>query len=160
MKSSLLLCVALAISSGFVLVAGYPRNSEDEEYVLVNNKCQCVTVTSKFVPSKENPGEEILERNIRILVPLKARENISDPLSPLRTTFVYRMTELCKKCDPVEIELGGEIYQAQQSTSCDEPETCYTYNRDKCYTTTFPFRYHGEIRNVQAALTPASCYAD
>lgn len=49
------------------MLAGYPRDPEDEEYVLVNNKCQCVTVTSKFVPSKENPGEEILERNIRIL---------------------------------------------------------------------------------------------
>ncbi|KAM6266833.1 immunoglobulin J chain [Spheniscus humboldti] len=159
MKSSLLLCVALAVSLGFVLVAGYPWDSGDQEYVLVNNKCQCVTVTSKFVPSKENPGEEILERNIRILVPLKARENISDPMSPLRTTFVYRMTELCKKCDPVEIELDGEIYQAQQSTSCDEPETCYTYNRDKCYTTTFPFLYRGETKNVQAVLTPASCYA-
>uniref|UniRef100_A0A8D0FJ79 Joining chain of multimeric IgA and IgM n=1 Tax=Strix occidentalis caurina TaxID=311401 RepID=A0A8D0FJ79_STROC len=111
----------------------YPQDSEDNEYVLVNNKCQCVTVTSKFVPSKENPDEEILERNIRIL---------------------------CKKCDPVEIELGGEIYQAQQSTSCNEHETCYTYNRDKCYTTTFPFYYHGELKEVPAALTPTSCYAD
>ncbi|NWI70533.1 IGJ protein, partial [Todus mexicanus] len=143
-----------------VHIAGYPWDSEDKEYVLVNNKCKCVTVTSRFVPSKENPEEEILERNIRILVPLKARENISDPMSPLRTTFVYRMTELCKKCDPVEVELGGEIYQAQQSSSCDEPETCYTYNRDKCYTSTFPFRYHGEIKKVQAVLTPESCYAD
>ncbi|KAK2546131.1 immunoglobulin J chain [Columba livia] len=159
MKSSLLLCVALAVSSGFVFVAGYPRDPADQEYVLVNNKCQCVTVTSKFVPSKENPDEEILERNIRIVVPLKARENISDPMSPLRTTFVYRMTELCKKCDPVDVELNGEIYQAQQS-NCNEPETCYTYDRDKCYTSTFPLLYHGETTNVQAVLTPASCYAD
>uniref|UniRef100_A0A8C6ZIM6 Joining chain of multimeric IgA and IgM n=1 Tax=Nothoprocta perdicaria TaxID=30464 RepID=A0A8C6ZIM6_NOTPE len=146
MKSSLVLCVAVSY--------------DDEEVVLVNNKCKCVTVTSKFVPSKENPEEEILERNIRIIVPLKSRENISDPTSPLRTTFVYRMTDLCKKCDPIEIELGGEIYNAQQSTSCDDTETCYTYNRDKCYTTTFPFLYHGERKILQAALTPASCYAE
>ncbi|KFO87845.1 Immunoglobulin J chain, partial [Buceros rhinoceros silvestris] len=152
--------VALAVSSGLVLVAGYSWDSDDPEYVLVNNKCQCVTVTSKIIRSKENPKEEILQRNIRILVPLKARENISDPLSPLRTTFVYRMTELCRKCDPVEIELGGQIYKAQQSTSCDEPETCYTYDRDKCYTTTFPFSYQGEIKRIQAALTPTSCYKD
>ncbi|NXF36095.1 IGJ protein, partial [Nyctibius bracteatus] len=150
----------LVPGTAYLVLTGYPHDSEDQEYVLVNNKCQCVTVTSKFVPSKENPGEEILQRNIRILVPLKARENISDPLSPLRTKFVYRMTELCKKCDPVDIELGGEIYQAQQSTSCNEPETCYTYNRDKCYTTTFPFHYQGETKNVKAVLTPASCYAD
>ncbi|KFP77696.1 Immunoglobulin J chain, partial [Apaloderma vittatum] len=142
------------------VLVGYPWESENEENVLVNNKCQCVTVTSKFVPSKENPDEEILERNIRILVPLRARENISDPLSPLRTTFVYRMTQLCQKCNPVEIELGGQKYKAQQSTSCDEPETCYTYNRDTCYTTTFPLRYHGEIKQVPAVLTPESCFAD
>uniref|UniRef100_A0A8C6ZDA2 Joining chain of multimeric IgA and IgM n=1 Tax=Nothoprocta perdicaria TaxID=30464 RepID=A0A8C6ZDA2_NOTPE len=111
----------------------YPQSYDDEEVVLVNNKCKCVTVTSKFVPSKENPEEEILERNIRII---------------------------CKKCDPIEIELGGEIYNAQQSTSCDDTETCYTYNRDKCYTTTFPFLYHGERKILQAALTPASCYAE
>uniref|UniRef100_A0A8C3JAI8 Joining chain of multimeric IgA and IgM n=1 Tax=Calidris pygmaea TaxID=425635 RepID=A0A8C3JAI8_9CHAR len=117
----------------YPVLAGYPRNSDNDEYVLVNNKCQCVTVTSRFVPSKDNPGEEVLERNIRIL---------------------------CRKCDPVEVELGGEVYQAQQSNFCHEPETCYTYDRDKCYTTTFPFLYHGEIRKVPAVLTPASCYAD
>ncbi|NXJ80473.1 IGJ protein, partial [Trogon melanurus] len=139
---------------------GYPWESENKENVLVNDKCQCVTVTSKFVPSKENPDEEILERNIRILVPLRARENISDPLSPLRTTFVYSISQLCQKCNPVEIELGGQIYQAQQSTSCDEPKTCYTYDRDTCYTTTFPFRYHGEIKQVPAVLTPESCFAE
>ncbi|NWS70125.1 IGJ protein, partial [Crotophaga sulcirostris] len=140
--------------------AGYPLDADDNEYVLVNNKCQCVTVTSRFVPSKEDPNEEILERNIRILVPLRARENISDPMSPLRTSFVYRMTELCKKCDPVEIELGGEKYKAQQSTSCNEPETCYTYDRNKCYTSTFPFRFQGVVEQVKAVLTPASCYPD
>ncbi|NXS63836.1 IGJ protein, partial [Brachypteracias leptosomus] len=142
------------------VLAGASWSSEDKEYVLVNNKCQCVTVTSRLVPSKDNPKEEVVERNIRILVPLKARENISDPLSPLRTTFVYRMTDLCRKCDPVEVELGGEIYQAQQSSSCDQPETCYTYDRDKCYTSTFPFRYHGEVKQLEAVLTPTSCYSD
>ncbi|XP_051475766.1 immunoglobulin J chain [Apus apus] len=160
MKSSLLLCVALAVSLGVILVAGYPWEPEDKDYVLVNNKCQCVTVTSKLIPSKENPNEEIVERNIRILVPLKARENISDPTSPLRTNFVYRMTDLCKNCEPVETELGGKIYQAQQGNSCNEPETCYTYNRDKCYTTTLPFLHRGEIQKVPVALTPTSCYAD
>ncbi|XP_035394889.1 immunoglobulin J chain [Cygnus olor] len=160
MKSSLLPWVAFAVSLEFVLVAGTLQDYDGEERVLVNNKCKCTTVTSKFVPSKENPDEEILERNIRITVPLRSRQNISDPTSPLRTNFVYRMAELCKKCDPVEVELGGEIYEAQQSTSCNEPETCYTYNRDKCYTTTFPFIYRGETKHIQAALTPASCYAD
>ncbi|KAF4802783.1 Immunoglobulin J chain [Turdus rufiventris] len=160
MKSSLLLCGALAASLGIILVAGYPLSPKDEEYVLVNNKCQCVTVTSKFVPSKENPDEEILVRNIRIIVPLKARENISDPLSPLRTTFVYRMSELCRNCEPTEVELGGVIHQAQQGNSCDEQQTCYTYDRNQCYTSPVPLLYHGEVRHVPAALTPASCFAE
>lgn len=160
MKSSWFLCVALAVSLGITLVAGYPVDTKDEEYVLVNNKCQCVTVTSRFVPSKENPDEEVLERNIRILVPLMARENISDPLSPLRTTFVYRMSDLCKNCGPVEIELGGAIHQAQQGNSCEEPQTCYTYDRNKCYSSPVALLYDGEVRHVPAALTPDSCFAE
>ncbi|XP_062350045.1 immunoglobulin J chain [Cinclus cinclus] len=160
MKSSWLPCVALAISLGIILVAGYPVSPKEEEYVLVNNKCQCVTVTSKFVPSEENPDEEILVRNIRIMVPLKARENISDPLSPLRTTFVYRMSELCKNCEPMEIELGGVMHQVQQGNSCEEPQSCYTYDRNECYSSPVPLLYHGEVRHVPAALTPASCFAE
>ncbi|TRZ16181.1 hypothetical protein HGM15179_010918 [Zosterops borbonicus] len=160
MRSSLSLCAALAVSLGIILVAGYPVSPEEEEYVLVNNKCQCVTVTSRFVPSKENPDEEVLERNIRIIVPLKARENISDPLSPLRTKFVYRLSDLCKNCEPVEIELGGAIHQAQQGNSCEEPQTCYTYDRNQCYSSPVPLLYHGEVRHVPAALTPASCFSE
>nr|XP_026652309.1 immunoglobulin J chain [Zonotrichia albicollis] len=159
MKSTWSLCVALAVSLGIILVAGYPVGPSDEEYVLVNNKCQCVTVTSKFVPSQENPQEEVLERNIRIIVPLKARENISDPLSPLRTTFVYRLSELCKNCEPIEIDLGGAIHQAQQGNSCEEPQTCYTYDRNECYSSPVPLLHHGEVMQVPAALTPDSCFA-
>ncbi|KYO31924.1 immunoglobulin J chain [Alligator mississippiensis] len=159
MKISLLLWGALALFLGAILAAGY-EDEEWEEHVLVDNKCQCVRVTSKFVPSKDNPQEEILERNIRVIVPLKSRMNISDPTSPLRTTFVYRLSELCKKCDPTEIELGGQIVTAQQSTDCSKSDTCYTYDRNKCYTTTFPFAYGGQTKNIEAALTPASCYAD
>ncbi|KAJ7401429.1 Immunoglobulin J chain [Pitangus sulphuratus] len=160
MKSFLLLCVALAVSLGIILVAGYPLEPKDEEYVLINNKCQCVTMTSKIVPSKEDPDQEVLERHIRIIVPLQARENISDPLSPLRTKFVYRISELCRNCNPVEIDLGGRIVQAQQGNFCDEPQTCYTYDREQCYSSPVPFLYHGEVKYVPAALTPTSCYAD
>ncbi|NWI93678.1 IGJ protein, partial [Pitta sordida] len=151
-----------SLSSGIVypVLAGYPLDPQDKEYVLVNNKCQCVTMTSKIVPSKEDPGEEVVERNIRIMVPLKARENISDPLSPLRTKFVYRISDLCKNCNPVDIDLGGRIFQAQQGNFCDEPQTCYTYDRDQCYSSLVPILHHGEVTRVPAALTPASCYAD
>ncbi|NXD26302.1 IGJ protein, partial [Spelaeornis formosus] len=142
------------------VLAGYPVDPKEEEYVLVNNKCQCVTVTTKFVPSKENPNEEVLERHIRILVPLKARENISDPLSPLRTTFVYRLSDLCKNCEPTEVELGGVIHQVQQGNSCEEPQTCYTYDRNECYSSPVPLLYQGGVRYFPAALTPESCFAE
>ncbi|KAF2986948.1 hypothetical protein EK904_002079 [Melospiza melodia maxima] len=92
-------------------------------------------------------------------VPLKARENISDPLSPLRTTFVYRLSELCKNCEPIEIDLGGAIHQAQQGNSCEEPQTCYTYDRNECYSSPVPLLYQGEVMEVPAALTPDSCFA-
>uniref|UniRef100_A0A674IC40 Joining chain of multimeric IgA and IgM n=1 Tax=Terrapene triunguis TaxID=2587831 RepID=A0A674IC40_9SAUR len=138
---------------------GY-EDEEAEEHVLVDNKCKCARVTSRFVPSKDNPEEEVLVRNIRVIVPLMSRKNISDPTSPVRTAFVYRLSELCKKCDPTEVELGDRVVTAEQSNHCSSSDTCYTYDRNKCYTTTFPFFYGGKINTVQAALTPESCYPD
>ncbi|XP_029454400.1 immunoglobulin J chain-like [Rhinatrema bivittatum] len=147
---------AVLVFSGAALVTG---QGSSYEHVLVNNKCKCVTVTSRLVPSKDKPGEEVVERNIRIMVPLKSRENISDPTSPLRTKFVYRLSELCKKCDPDEIELGGQIVMASQSNSCsDIDNTCYTYNRNKCYTSDIRYKYGGQTKVMKAALTPESCY--
>lgn len=106
----------------------------------------------------------IVERSIRIVVPLNNRENISDPTSPVRTNFVYHLSDVCKKCDPVEVELEDQVVTATQSTICSEdsgvPETCYMYDRNKCYTAMVPLRYHGETKMVQAALTPDSCYPD
>uniref|UniRef100_K7G1C9 Joining chain of multimeric IgA and IgM n=1 Tax=Pelodiscus sinensis TaxID=13735 RepID=K7G1C9_PELSI len=159
MKTSLLLWGVLAVFLGATLVAE-DDDDEKEEHTLVDNKCKCVKVTSSFVASKDNPEEKVLERNIRVIIPLKARQNISDPTSPLRTTFVYRMTELCKKCDPVEVELNDRVVTAEQSNTCKSSDTCYTYDRNKCYTTTLPFSYGGKTTAIQAALTPESCYPD
>ncbi|XP_074850077.1 immunoglobulin J chain [Carettochelys insculpta] len=142
------------------IASAYVGDDEEEGRVLVDNKCKCVKATSRFVPSKDKPDEEVLERNIQIVVPLKSRQNISDPTSPVRTTFVYRMSELCKKCDPVEMELGDQVVTAGPSNNCSSSDTCYTYDRNKCYTTTFPFSYEGKTHTIQAALTPESCYPD
>ncbi|XP_069482394.1 immunoglobulin J chain [Ambystoma mexicanum] len=130
----------------------------EDERVLVDNKCQCVKMTSRFVPSKDDPSELILERNIRIIVPLKSRENISDPNSPPRTTFVYKMSDLCKKCDPQEIELGGEIVTATQSNCDGHKDVCYTYDRNKCYTSDIKYTYGGETKYLKAPLNRESCY--
>ncbi|KAH0615766.1 hypothetical protein JD844_026236 [Phrynosoma platyrhinos] len=128
---------------------------QDEEKVLVDNKCQCVKVTSKFVPSKDNPQDDVLERNIRIIVPLTARENISDPTSPVRTKFIYKLSKLCEKCD------SDANPKTQQSNLCSDPEEpCYTYDRNKCYTASCLFTNGGKTETIETALTPESCYAD
>ncbi|KAL0596128.1 Immunoglobulin J chain [Plecturocebus cupreus] len=114
---------------------------EDERIVLVDNKCKCARITSRIIRSSSDPNEDIVERNIQIIVPLNNRENISDPTSPLRTKFVYHLSDLCKKCDPTEVELDNQIVTATQSNICDEDsasETCYTYDRNKCYTAVVP----------------------
>lgn len=67
----------------------------------------------------------------------------------------------CKKCDPVEVELDDQIVIASQSNICDEDsETCYTYDRNKCYTNRVPLTYGGKTKVVETALTPDSCYPD
>ncbi|XP_069869301.1 immunoglobulin J chain [Dipodomys merriami] len=160
MKSHFLFWGVLAIFLKAVLVTA---EAEDERIVLADNKCQCTRITSRIIPSPKDPNETIMERNIRIVVPLNSRENISDPTSPLRTKFVYHLSDLCKKCDPVEVELDNQVVTATQSNNCDEDsymETCYTYDRNKCYTTMVPLAYNGEIKMVETALTPDSCYPD
>lgn len=140
-----------------ILVTAYWQEN-DEEKILVDNKCQCVKVTSKFVPDKENPQEEVLQRNIRIFVPLKARENISDPTSPARTKFVYKLSKLCGKCDTPG---SGKEGRFGQNTLCNDPEEpCYTYNRNKCYVASTLFSNNGKVKPIETALTPESCYPD
>ncbi|XP_032080197.1 immunoglobulin J chain [Thamnophis elegans] len=147
------------IFCSIVLVTAYWQEEEDEEKVLVDNKCQCVKVTSKFVPDKDNPQEEILERNIRIIVPLNARENISDPTSPVRTRFVYKIPKLCDKCNDPSRTANGVTFGS--STLCGHPqEPCYTYDRNKCYTASALFSHNGVTSTVETSLTPEACYPD
>ncbi|KAM7326493.1 immunoglobulin J chain [Alexandromys fortis] len=155
----LLLWGVLAIFVKAALVTG-----DKEKVLLADNKCMCARVTSRIIQSSEDPNEDIVERNIRIVVPLNSRENISDPTSPLRTKFVYHLSDLCKKCDPVEVELDNQVVTASQSTICSEdsavPETCYMYDRNKCYVNMVPLMYRGKTKMVTSALTPDSCYSD
>ncbi|XP_063166117.1 immunoglobulin J chain [Candoia aspera] len=156
MKLSWMFCGVGIIFCSTVLVTAYWQQ-EDDEHILVDNKCQCVKVTTKFVPDKENPQEKILERNIRIIVPLNARENISDPTSPQRTKFVYKISKLCAKCDTPES--AKEVFGSD--TLCNHPEEpCYTYDRNKCYTASVLFSNNGKTKPIQTALTPESCYLD
>ncbi|XP_063281387.1 immunoglobulin J chain [Pelobates fuscus] len=158
LKKSVMLAAALLLFGSSIFVAAGYYDDYDER-VLVDNKCKCVKVTSKFVPSKENPNENVLERNIEIRIPLTARMNISDPTSPLRTNFVYDLSKLCKNCNPTKIELGGESIWASQGTcTSDSEDTCYTYNRNKCYTWGVPFSYNGKTVVKRVALNPESCY--
>ncbi|XP_005392838.2 PREDICTED: immunoglobulin J chain isoform X1 [Chinchilla lanigera] len=160
MKNRMLFWGVLAIFVKAVLVTA---QDEEKKTILADNKCQCARVSSRVIRSPENPNEDIVERYIRIIVPVNNRENISDPTSPRRTQFVYHLSDLCKKCDPVEVELNNQVVTATQSNLCEEdgePETCYAYNRNKCYTAVVPLTYGGETKPVKVALTPDSCYAD
>ncbi|XP_024435459.1 immunoglobulin J chain [Desmodus rotundus] len=158
MKNHLLFWGVLAIFVKAVLVTAQDDN---ERTVLVNNKCKCARVTSRVIPSPEDPSEDIVERHVRIIVPLGNRENISDPTTPVRTKFVYHLSDICKKCDPVEVELEDQVVTATQSNTCDEDnETCYAYDRNKCYTNRVPLLYGGKTVMVETALTPESCYPD
>uniref|UniRef100_A0A8C0QCC9 Joining chain of multimeric IgA and IgM n=1 Tax=Canis lupus familiaris TaxID=9615 RepID=A0A8C0QCC9_CANLF len=145
MKNYLLFWGFLAIFVKAVLVTA---QDEEERTVLVDNKCQCARITSRIIPSPDDPNEDIVERNIRIIVPLNNRENISDPTSPVRTKFVYHLSDLCKKCDLVEVELDNQVVIASQS------------NLNKCYTNRVPIMYGGQTKMVETALTPDSCYPD
>uniref|UniRef100_A0A8D0L5P8 Joining chain of multimeric IgA and IgM n=1 Tax=Sphenodon punctatus TaxID=8508 RepID=A0A8D0L5P8_SPHPU len=88
---------AVQICCFLFLATVLTATEEVKEYVLVDNKCKCATVTSKLIPSKDNPEEEVLERNIRIT---------------------------CKKCDPTEVELENQVVTSAQSSGCDGK--CYT----------------------------------
>uniref|UniRef100_A0A8W4FJI5 Joining chain of multimeric IgA and IgM n=2 Tax=Sus scrofa TaxID=9823 RepID=A0A8W4FJI5_PIG len=131
MKNSLLFWGVLVI---FVEAVFVTAQDEEESTVLVDNKCKCARITSRIIRSAEDPSQDIVERNIRII---------------------------CKKCDLTEVELDNQIVTATQSNLCDDDiETCYAYDRNKCYTNTVPFTYDGQTKMVQTALTPDSCYPD
>ncbi|XP_055967418.1 immunoglobulin J chain [Sorex fumeus] len=157
MKSYLLFWGVLAIFAKAVLVTA---QDEDESVVLADNKCQCTRITSRIIPNPHNPSEEIVERSIRIIVPVGNRENITDPSSPMRTEFVYHLADLCKKCDPIEVELDNKVVTSSQSNLCEDNETCYTYDRNKCYTNRVPITFGDKSTVVEVALTPDSCYPD
>uniref|UniRef100_F6PXA6 Joining chain of multimeric IgA and IgM n=1 Tax=Bos taurus TaxID=9913 RepID=F6PXA6_BOVIN len=157
MKNCLLFWGVLAIFVMAVLVTAQDEN----ERIVVDNKCKCARITSRIIPSAEDPSQDIVERNVRIIVPLNSRENISDPTSPMRTKFVYHLSDLCKKCDTTEVELEDQVVTASQSNICDsDAETCYTYDRNKCYTNRVKLSYRGQTKMVETALTPDSCYPD
>ncbi|XP_072112199.1 immunoglobulin J chain-like [Mobula birostris] len=95
-----------------------------ESHLLVKSKCKCLTVTSKTVVTELPTGERVeqLMRDIRIIVPMRSRVNMSDPTSPIRTKFVYKISDFCKNCNQ-ERTLPGE-------PECKPPpppaDTCYS----------------------------------
>lgn len=86
--------------------------------------------------------------------------------SDSETTFdgyclMHILFSSCKKCDPTEVELDNQVITVTQSNICDEDnETCYAYDRNKCYTNRVPLLYGGKTIMVETALTPDSCFSD
>nr|AAN62851.1 immunoglobulin J Chain [Raja eglanteria] len=75
--------------------------ADAESHLLVKSQCKCMTVASKPVVSELPNGVHVgqLIRDIHIVVPTRSRENISDPTSPLRSKFVYKISDFCKDCN-------------------------------------------------------------
>ncbi|XP_067849185.1 immunoglobulin J chain-like [Heptranchias perlo] len=145
--AAILLYTALAAGMNRKLSESHPADSES--HLLVESKCKCLKVTSRIVVTDTPNGgqQEHLVRDIKIVVPMRSRENISDPTSPLRTKFVYKISDFCKNC-------------TQKATSSLEPQckpqpppedTCYAYDNRKCL-------YHkinlGDGKQVDTLLNP------
>ncbi|XP_059819360.1 immunoglobulin J chain-like [Hypanus sabinus] len=119
MKSKQMLRPFAAILLFTVLVT-----ANAESHLLVKSKCKCMTVTSKTIVTELPTGEHVEQhvRDIRIIVPMRSRENMSDPSSPIRTKFVYKISDFCKNCNQEQI-LPGE-------PECKPPpppaDTCYS----------------------------------
>lgn len=105
MKNYLLSWTVQAIFVKAVLVT--PQD-EDERIIPVDDKCKWAQVIFTILSSTKDPNEDTVERNIQIAVLLDNKKNISDPVSRLRTKFVYHLLYLCKKCDPTEVELDNQ----------------------------------------------------
>lgn len=45
----------------------FQTQGNKEKTILADNKCMCARVTSRIIPSSEDPNEDIVERNIRIV---------------------------------------------------------------------------------------------
>ncbi|KAL4664815.1 hypothetical protein H8957_016660, partial [Semnopithecus entellus] len=128
---------------------------KDERIIPVDDKCKWAQVIFIIISSTKDPNEDTVERNIQIAVLLDNKKNISDPVSRLRTKFVYHLSYLCKKCDPTS--------PATQSSICDKEratEICHTGVRNECSATMVPLIYGGETKMVKIGLTPGSCYPD
>ncbi|XP_078396350.1 immunoglobulin J chain-like [Cetorhinus maximus] len=71
-----------------------------ESQLLVSSKCKLLEVTSRtfFTQLPNGVTVERIARDIKIIVPLRSRVNISDPTSPIRTKFVYKISDFCKNC--------------------------------------------------------------
>lgn len=45
----------------------FQTQGDKEKVLLADNKCMCARVTSRIIQSSEDPNEDIVERNIRIV---------------------------------------------------------------------------------------------
>uniref|UniRef100_UPI00398E3AF4 immunoglobulin J chain-like n=1 Tax=Pristiophorus japonicus TaxID=55135 RepID=UPI00398E3AF4 len=120
--------------------------ANSESHLLVDSKCKCLKVISRI----EKPiGAQVeqLVRDIKIIVPMRSRVNISDPTSPLRTKFVYKISDFLKNCNQKATSSVGSQCNPQPPPD----DTCYAYDNRKCL-------YHqiniGNGKEVNAVLNP------
>ncbi|XP_051900091.1 immunoglobulin J chain-like [Pristis pectinata] len=132
-----------------ILLFTFLATADSESHLLVKSKCKCLTVTSKTVVSESPTGGRVeqLMRDIKIIVPMRSRENISDPTSPLRTKFVYKISDFCKDCNQKPTSPG----EPQCKPEPPSADTCYSSDNKECL-------YHkinlGNGRQMDAVLNP------
>ncbi|GCB80153.1 hypothetical protein scyTo_0017091 [Scyliorhinus torazame] len=80
----------------------YTALASADSQLLVSSKCKLLEVKSRIVVTELPTGARVehIARDIKIIVPLRTRENILDPTSPIRTKFVYKISDFCKNCTP------------------------------------------------------------
>ncbi|XP_069781257.1 immunoglobulin J chain-like [Narcine bancroftii] len=144
MKSNQMLRPLAAILLFTVLVA-----ADSEKHLLVKSKCNCLTMTSKTVVNVLPSGARVeqLIRDIKITIPMRSRENISDPTSPLRTKFVYKISDFCKNCTqkPTSPE------EPQCKAPSPSPDTCFSHDNRKCLYRKINL---GDDKHMNAVMNP------
>ncbi|XP_020375252.1 immunoglobulin J chain [Rhincodon typus] len=103
--------------------------AKSERNLLVSSRCKLLEVSSKMIVTELPNGEKVeqLARDIKIIVPLRSRENLSDPTSPIRTKFVYKISDFCKNCGRQESPQEPQCKPKPPPT-----DECYAHDDQSC----------------------------
>ncbi|XP_078063998.1 immunoglobulin J chain-like [Mustelus asterias] len=138
---------------------------DPNSHLLVSSKCKLLEVKSRMVVTEYPTGARVehVARDIKIIVPLRTRENISDPTSPIRTKFVYRISDFCKNCSP---KASSQVPQCNPKPPpvdecyAHDNKTCLDYqNRSRSLVLQHLSHVHGQV-DLKPTLAPVKTTKD